>query len=90
MFFIYLKFLRDIVFDITISFGVNKLIDAISRGIGKLYEPVHLKRMASAQAFEINKISDSLLNSELPISYNRNGLKVTNGTEQDIARRASH
>ncbi|WP_027940334.1 DUF2806 domain-containing protein [Anaerobiospirillum succiniciproducens] len=45
--------------------------------------------MASAQAFEITKISDSLLNSDLPITYNRNGLKVSNGTEQEIASRAS-
>ena len=47
-----------------------KLIEAVSRAIGKAYEPRYTKRMADAKAYEIEKISETMRNnSDLPIVY---------------------
>ena len=49
---------------------VCKLIDALRNGAGILYEPTHLKRMADAEAYRIEKIGDVVRNnSDLPIVY---------------------
>ncbi len=51
----------------------NKLIDAVSGAIGKIYEPIHKKRMADASAYEIDTISRALRdNADIPITYNNN------------------
>ncbi len=49
---------------------ICKLIDAMQKGAGVLYEPHHLKKMANAKAYAIDKIGDAIRrNSDLPIVY---------------------
>ena len=49
---------------------ICKLIDAIKDGIGVTYEPNHLKKMADAQSYAIEKIGEAIRNnSDLPIAY---------------------
>lgn len=38
-----------------LSQPLTKLVEVISIGIGKLYEPAHIKRMANAKAYEIKQ-----------------------------------
>lgn len=46
----------------------NKLIDAVTRAVGKAYEPRHMRKMADAKAYELNVICEELRNnSDLPI-----------------------
>ena len=53
-----------------LSKPLTKLIETISIGIGKLYEPMHIKRMAKAKAFEIQTICDSISKTDcLPVKY---------------------
>lgn len=48
----------------------KKLIDAVSRAIGKAYEPNHIRKMADAKAYELSVIGEKLRNnSDLPIIY---------------------
>lgn len=49
---------------------ICKLIDALKTGIGVLYEPTHLKKMADAESYRIEKIGESIRNNaDLPIEY---------------------
>ena len=50
--------------------GTQKLLDTIALGVGKVYEPWHIQRMAKAKAKEIEIISDKINeNFSLPIRY---------------------
>ena len=66
-----------------------KLIETISNGIGKLYEPTSIKRMAEAKATEINSISKSMIDANLlPIKYD-DGSVIIDGTDyNEISQRA--
>ena len=49
----------------------QKLIDAVSAAIGKVYEPRHIRKMADAEAYRINTVSEAMRNNcDLPIEYN--------------------
>lgn len=49
---------------------VQKLVETVASGIGKVYEPTHIRRMAKAKADEIQIISDSInKNIALPVRY---------------------
>lgn len=62
---------------------VTKLIDAVSGAIGKLYEPVHIRRTADARAYEIQAEAKALReNADIPIQY-RAG-EITASTEVDL------
>ncbi len=55
----------------------TKLVECIKDGIGVLYEPTHIKRMAKAKAFEIETISKATKNNlELPITYHEGKLSM--------------
>lgn len=50
---------------------LQKLIDAVSGAIGKVYEPRHMRKTADAEAYRINTISEAMRNNcDLPITYN--------------------
>lgn len=52
----------------------EKLIDTISGAIGKVYEPRYKKKMAEAEAYEIEKIGNAIRdNCDMPIVYNPDG-----------------
>lgn len=49
----------------------QKLIDTVSAAIGKVYEPRHIRKMADAEAYRINTVSEAMRNNcDLPIEYN--------------------
>lgn len=53
-----------------VSEPFQKLMDTISCALGKIYEPHHIKKMADARAYEIEKISNSIRdNCDLPLKY---------------------
>lgn len=49
-----------------------KLIEVTSKGIGIVYEPVHLKRMADAESYKLEKITEA---NTRAISNASDGLK---------------
>lgn len=70
---------------------VEKLIDCISGAIGKAYEPKHLKKLAEARSYEINTISEAMReNSDIPISYDNNGIQLDTRQSDDLFMRAKN
>lgn len=64
-----------------LSEPLQKLVETVSCGIGKLYEPIHVRRMANAKAAEIKAIGDQISDiSEIPIKYD-NGKVLVDGTD---------
>lgn len=62
---------------------LTKLIECVGIGIGKLYEPRYIKRMAQARKQEIELISDAISkNIKLPIQY-KEGKVLINTTESE-------
>lgn len=43
-----------------LSEPLSKLIDVASAACGKVYEPLHIKKLADAKAYEIKKISEAI------------------------------
>lgn len=72
-----------------LSDPITKLIETVSNGVGKLYEPIHINRMAKAKTNEIALLSDAINNAKLlPIEYN-DGSVVIDGTDYtELAQRA--
>ena len=69
---------------------VEKLIEAVSGAIGKAYEPRHIRKMADAKAYEIEKIADAVRdNSDVPIIYNSTDVLVDTSNFEEIVKRAS-
>lgn len=69
---------------------VEKLIDAVSGAIGKVYEPRYIRKRADAKAYEIQVISETVRNnSDVPITYDSQEVSVRTGNYEEIAKRAS-
>lgn len=65
-----------------------KLLETVSCGIGKLYEPIHTTRMAKAKAKEIEIISAAISsNSNLPISYGDGMVSVSTVDANELVDR---
>ncbi|MBQ4439169.1 DUF2806 domain-containing protein [bacterium] len=73
-----------------ISEPFTKLIETVSGGIGKLYEPIHIKRMAKAKAEEVKIIGEKISDfNALPIKYD-SGKVMIDGTDfSELAKRAN-
>lgn len=70
---------------------LQKLIKTVAIGIGKVYEPTHIRRMAKAKADEIQIISDSInKNIALPIHYADGSICITAEDANELARRAQN
>ncbi|MBR0427443.1 MAG: DUF2806 domain-containing protein [Clostridia bacterium] len=69
-----------------LSQPLTKLVEVVSQGIGTLYEPTHIKRMAKARAMEIKTISSAVQESELPIQYNNGQLTIDTSTKEFLER----
>ena len=69
-----------------LSQPLTKLVEVVSQGIGTLYEPTHIKRMAKARAMEIKTISSAVQDSELPIQYNNGQLAIDTSTKEFLER----
>ena len=74
--------------DILNALPTSKLISTVSAGIGKLYEPTHIKRMAKAKAEEIKLISGAMEEcSIIPTEYNNGNLTMNNSDWDDFVKR---
>lgn len=69
-----------------LSQPLTKLVEVVSRGIGTVYEPTHIKRMAKARAMEIKTIASAVQDSELPIEYNNGQLTIDTSTKEFLER----
>lgn len=58
---------------------ITKLIEVISKGIGTLYEPSKIRKLADAKAYEIKKINTALKEHGVSgeIEYDGNQIKLT-------------
>lgn len=67
----------------------NKLIDAISKGIGTLYEPHRIKKLADAEAYRIKTIGQAMSeNTDLPVQYNNGEISVDLTEYESLQKRA--
>lgn len=65
-----------------------KLIETISNGIGTLYEPTKIRKLADAKAYEIQKIGEAMRdNSDVPILYNQGALTLDTKDFREFAER---
>lgn len=68
---------------------LQKLVETVASGIGKVYEPTHIRRMAKAKADEIQIISNSINeNIVLPIHYEAGSICINTEDANQLARRA--
>lgn len=68
----------------------EKLIEAVSGAIGKVYEPKHIRNMADAKAYELQVISDTVRNnSDVPIVYGSTGVSIDTSDFEQIVKRVS-
>lgn len=68
----------------------EKLIEAVSGAIGKVYEPKHIRNMADAKAYELQVISDTVRNnSDVPIVYGSTGVSIDTSDFEQSVKRAS-
>ncbi len=73
-----------------LSQPLTKLIETVSCGLGRIYEPTHIKRIAKAKASGIKLISDGICdNYQLPIKYDDMGVTITS-EGVDLLRRAEN
>lgn len=65
-----------------LSEPLKKLIEVCSSGIGKWYEPLHIKRLTNAKAYEIEVISKALSeNNVKSIIYDQGNISIENTKE---------
>lgn len=69
-----------------LSQPLTKLVEVVAQGIGIVYEPIHIKRMAKARSTEIKAITSAVQNSELPIQYNNGQLTIDTSTKEFLER----
>lgn len=73
----------------SLSEPLIKLIECVSGGIGKVYEPMHIKRIAKAKAAEIATVSEAMANNiTLPIVYDDGKILISTQDYNDLAIRA--
>lgn len=71
-----------------LSAPATKLIEVVSRGIGRAYDPRYKKRMADASAYELDVLADAVRrNSDLPILIDRDGVQLDSRSIQELAER---
>ena len=71
-----------------LSQPLTKLIETVSGGIGKIYEPTHIKRMAKAKSEEIKMISSSVAdNITLPVVYTNGEVSINSKDFNELIQR---
>lgn len=66
----------------------EKLIQTVSNGIGRFYEPIHTKRMAKAKAEEIAIIGNALKdNIDLPAKYTDGSITIDMNNYEELLKR---
>ena len=69
-----------------LSQPLTKLVEVVAQGLGTVYEPIHIKRMAKARAMEIKTIASAVQDSKLPIQYNNGQLAIDTSTKDFLER----
>ena len=70
---------------------LTKLIETVACGVGKLYEPTHIRRIAKAYSEEIKLISDTVgENIVLPICYQNGAIGINTSDANDLVQRAQN
>lgn len=74
-----------------LSEPLTKLVETVSCGVGKLYEPAHIRRLAKAKAEEMKLISDTVTdNLNLPISYQNGEIGIDATDANGLVQRAQN
>ncbi|QQP11672.1 DUF2806 domain-containing protein [Lysinibacillus agricola] len=72
-----------------LSEPLTKLIEVVSCGLGKIYEPTNIRRTAKAKADEIKLISDALVqNNMLPTNYSNGDISIDTTNSEELFKRA--
>lgn len=71
-----------------LSAAIVKLMDTVSNGIGQLYEPIHIRRMAKARAKELELIGNAMSqNIHLPTKYEDGKITIDATNANELIRR---
>lgn len=74
-----------------LSQPLTKLIETVGCGIGKLYEPRYIERIAKAKAKEIETISGAISNNiTLPMNYDNGVISISTKDANDLVIRAQN
>lgn len=74
-----------------LSQPLTKLIECVSCGIGKVYEPTHIRRMARARASEIRLISAAVNeNINLPSVYAQGDITIDASQADELMKRTGN
>lgn len=74
-----------------LSKPITKLVETVSAGIGTLYEPIHIRRMAKAKGFEMQLISNTInSNLQLPTKYENGNVIVDSTNANELVQRAKN
>lgn len=74
-----------------LSQAIIKLIDTVACGVGKLYEPIHIKRMGKAKAKELRVMSSAINdNMQLPSRYENGDVAIDATDSNELAKRAQN
>lgn len=70
---------------------LTKLIETVFHGLGELYKPIHIKRIAKARAKEISIVSKALCdNINIPINYDNGNINISTNDTELLLLRAKH
>ncbi len=70
---------------------LTKLIETVSGAIGKIYEPIHKRKMANATAEEIRIIGQTLNEAiSLPITYSNGSITIDTSDYKSLVQRAGN
>ena len=74
-----------------LSQPLTKLVETVGCGIGRIYEPWHVERMAKAKAKEIEIISGAVSdNINLPVGYDGGKISISTEDANDLVTRAQN
>lgn len=74
-----------------LSGPLTKLIETVSCGIGKVYEPWHIRRMAKAKAKELELISGVINDTlQLPMKYENGDITIDTTNANELVQRAQN
>lgn len=69
---------------------ITKFFEVIGKGIGKVYEPIYIERIAKSRAKEIEIVSKTINNNiDVPIKYENDGITIDSSSTEEILKRAN-
>lgn len=70
---------------------LTKLVECVSRGIGKVYEPAYIKRIAKAKSSEIKMIGEAVTNNlNLPTKYDSGNVLIDTTSIDELVKRTEN